>query len=164
MRRTFFICIAVSVNDERLIAAPARVPVRGQPISGNRATKRTIKTHSPGEAVLLPVSPAAQRLRRATVKALAQRGASPRQVQVNRPVAEGNCGGEIRPWEATGSELPVRNEEAPRSLSVNSIRWGATGECATIMRNPELKPKLSKERQSEANAATANEPELKKRQ
>jgi hypothetical protein len=27
---------------------------------------------------------------------------------------------------------------------VNSIRWGATGECATITRNPELKPKLSK--------------------
>ena len=48
------------------------------------------------------------------------------------------------------------------SLKVNSIRWGATGECATITRNPELKPKLSKERQTETNAATANEPELKK--
>jgi len=49
------------------------------------------------------------------------------------------------------------------SLKVNSIRWGATGECATIMRNPELKPKLSKERKSETTAATANEPELKKK-
>ena len=50
------------------------------------------------------------------------------------------------------------------SLKVNSIRWGATGECATITRNPELKPKLSKERQWETTAATANEPALKKRQ
>lgn len=48
------------------------------------------------------------------------------------------------------------------SLKVNSIRWDATGECATITRNPELKPKLSKERQPETAAATANEPELKK--
>ncbi len=47
---------------------------------------------------------------------------------------------------------------------MNSIRWGATGECATIMRNPELKPKLSKKRQLETTAATANEPELKKKQ
>ena len=46
---------------------------------------------------------------------------------------------------------------------MNSIRWGATGECATIMRNPELKPKLSKKRQLETTAATANEPELKKK-
>jgi hypothetical protein len=30
------------------------------------------------------------------------------------------------------------------------------------MRNPELKPKLSQERQLETTAATANEPELKK--
>jgi hypothetical protein len=30
------------------------------------------------------------------------------------------------------------------------------------MRNPELKPKLSKERQLETTAATANDPELKK--
>jgi len=48
----------------------------------------------------------------ATVKALAQWGESPHQVYVNRPVAESNCGGEIRPWEATESELPVRNKEA----------------------------------------------------
>jgi hypothetical protein len=48
------------------------------------------------------------------------------------------------------------------SLKMNSIRWGATGECATITRNPELKPKLSNERQPEMAAATANEPELKK--
>jgi len=47
---------------------------------------------------------------------------------------------------------------------VNSIRWGATGECATIMRNPELKPKLPEGRRSETTSATANEPELKKRQ
>ena len=46
---------------------------------------------------------------------------------------------------------------------MNSIRWGATGECATITRNPELKPKLSRERQLETIAATANGPELKKR-
>ena len=46
---------------------------------------------------------------------------------------------------------------------MNSIRWGATGECATIMRNPELKPKLSKKRQLETTAAIANEPELKKK-
>ena len=32
------------------------------------------------------------------------------------------------------------------------------------MRNPELKPKLSKKRQLETTAATANEPELKKKQ
>jgi hypothetical protein len=31
------------------------------------------------------------------------------------------------------------------------------------MRNPELKPKLSKKRQLETTAATANEPELKKK-
>ena len=48
------------------------------------------------------------------------------------------------------------------SLKVNSIRWGATGERATITRNPELKPKLSQERSLETAAATANEPELKK--
>ena len=48
------------------------------------------------------------------------------------------------------------------SLKVNSIRWGATGECATITRNLELKPKLSEERQLETAAATANEPELTK--
>jgi hypothetical protein len=47
---------------------------------------------------------------------------------------------------------------------VNSIRWGATGECATVTRNPELKPKLSKKRQAETTAAKANEPELKKRE
>jgi hypothetical protein len=107
---------------------------------------------------------AAQRLSCATAKAPAQQGASPCQVQVNRPVAEGNCGGEIRPWEATGSELPVRNDQVLMSQKVNSIRWGATGECATITRNPELKPKLSNERQRETTAATANEPRLKKRQ
>jgi hypothetical protein len=50
------------------------------------------------------------------------------------------------------------------SLKMNSIRWGAAGEFATITRNPELKPKLSQERQSETAEATANEPELKKRQ
>jgi hypothetical protein len=86
-----------------------------------------------------------------------QRGESPRQVWVNRPVAEGNCGGEIRPWRATGSELPVRNEEARTSLNVNSIRWGATGEGATITRNPELKPKLPEGRQSPTTVATAND-------
>jgi hypothetical protein len=46
---------------------------------------------------------------------------------------------------------------------VNSIRWDATGERATITRNPELKPKLSLERSLETAAATANEPELKKK-
>ena len=50
------------------------------------------------------------------------------------------------------------------SLKVNSIRWGATGECATIMRNPELKPMLSEEGQLETTEATANEPALKKRE
>jgi hypothetical protein len=49
------------------------------------------------------------------------------------------------------------------SLKVNSIRWGATGERATITRNPELKPKLSQERSLETAAATANEPVLKKK-
>jgi hypothetical protein len=48
------------------------------------------------------------------------------------------------------------------SLKVNSIRWGATGECATITRNPELKPKLSMQRRLETTEATANDPELKK--
>ena len=40
---------------------------------------------------------------------------------------------------------------------MNSIRWGATGECATIMRNPELKPKLPEGRRSETTSATAND-------
>jgi len=98
----------------------------------------------------------------ATAKASAQRGESPRQVWVNRPVAESNCGGESRPWRATGSELPVRNKEARMGLKMNSILLGATGERATKTRSPELKPKLSQERSLETAAATANEPELKK--
>jgi|ERR1035438_4267402 hypothetical protein len=100
---------------------------------------------------------------RATTKESVQRGASPRQVVVNRPVAESNCGGEIRPWRATGSELPVRNKEVYMSLKVNSIRWGATGEYATQMRNLELKPKLPEGSQSMTTEATASEPVLKQR-
>ena len=75
-----------------------------------RATSRQIAGIKPCN--LRPFTPAAERLSCATAKALARRGASPRQVWVNRPVAESNCGGEIRSWEATGSELPVRNKEA----------------------------------------------------
>ena len=63
MRGTFFICIAVSVDDGRLIAAPARVPVRSQPISGETATKQITKSHPPCEAAPLILFPAAQRLR-----------------------------------------------------------------------------------------------------
>ena len=47
---------------------------------------------------------------------------------------------------------------------MNSIRWGATGEGASITRNPELTPKLPEGRQLEATAATANDPTLMKRQ
>jgi hypothetical protein len=45
---------------------------------------------------------------------------------------------------------------------VNSIRWDATGEYAREIRNLELKPMLSNERQLAATAVRASEPELKK--
>ena len=44
---------------------------------------------------------------------------------------------------------------------MNSIRWDAAGECATLARNPEPEPKLWKQRPSPTMAATANEPALK---
>jgi hypothetical protein len=91
-----------------------------------------------------------------------QRGGSPRQVEINRPVAESNCGGGSRPWRATGSELSVRNKRARESPKVNSIRWDATGEYASEMRNLELKPMLSMERQLATTAARVSEPVLKK--
>jgi hypothetical protein len=50
------------------------------------------------------------------------------------------------------------------SLKMNSIRWDATGECATITRNPERKPKLPVGGQLETTEATANDPTLKKTQ
>jgi hypothetical protein len=91
-----------------------------------------------------------------------QRGGNPRQVEINRPVAESNCGGGSRPWRATGSELSVRNKRARESPKVNSIRWDATGEYAREIRNLELKPMLSMERQSATTEAKASGPVLKK--
>ena len=41
------------------------------------------------------------------------------------------------------------------SLKVNSIRWGATGECATVTRNLELKPMLPAGRQLEGDCGNS---------
>ena len=90
------------------------------------------KRDSPVWSVLFAIKRrfVAKRPRSAAVKATTQRGESPRQVRVTRPVVESNCGGESRPWRATGSELPVPNTRSHGAPAVNSIRWDATGERA----------------------------------
>ena len=76
------------------------------------------------------LSAVAERRWSAAVKATTRWGESPHQARVTRPVAESNCGGESRPWRATGSELPVPNTRSHMAPAMNSIRWDATGERA----------------------------------